>query len=137
MTPIVVLLIVALLVGFLCGMGRSRAPGQGRGRREADKPHEQPQKAGKRRLSASKLIALAVLLVDGSATYIVLYLCWLAIVRDYAGALPYLTTLIGALQAVTGVVLTAYYHKAKAENCKGGITYDAALGVSDSETGDL
>ena len=133
MTPVVVLVIVALLVGFLCGMGRSRTPGQGRGRREADKPHEQPQKAGKRRLSASKLIALAVLLVDGSATYIVLYLCWLAIVRDYAGALPYLTTLIGALQAVTGVVLTAYYHKAKAENCKGGITYDAALGVSAAE----
>ena len=137
MTPVVVLVIVALLVGFLCGMGRSRTPGQGRGRREADKPHEQPQKAGKRRLSASKLIALAVLLVDGSATYIVLYLCWLAIVRDYAGALPYLTTLIGALQAVTGVVLTAYYHKAKAENCKGGITYDAALRVPNLETGDL
>ena len=137
MTPVVVLVIVALLVGFLCGMGRSRTPGQGRGRREADKPHEQPQKAGNRRLSASKLIALAVLLVDGSATYIVLYLCWLAIVRDYAGALPYLTTLIGALQAVTGVVLTAYYHKAKAENTKGGITYDAALGVPNSETGDL
>ena len=137
MTPVVVLVIVALLVGFLCGMGRSRTPGQGRGRREADKPHEQPQKAGKRRLSASKLIALAVLLVDGSATYIVLYLCWLAIVRDYAGALPYLTTLIGALQAVTGVVLTAYYHKAKAENTKGGIVYDAALGVPNSETGDL
>ena len=137
MTPVVVLVIVALLVGFLCGMGRSRTPGQGRGRREADKPHEQTQKAGKRRLSASKLIALAVLLVDGSATYIVLYLCWLAIVRDYAGALPYLTTLIGALQAVTGVVLTAYYHKAKAENTKGGITYDAAMGVPNSETGDL
>ena len=127
MTPVVVLVIVALLVGFLCGMGRSRTPGQGRGRREADKPHERPQKPVKRRLSASKLIAMAVLLVDGSATYIVLYLCWLAIVRDYAGALPYLTTLIGALQAVTGVVLTAYYHKAKAENTKGGITYDAAL----------
>ena len=137
MTPVVVLVIVALLVGFLCGIGCSRTPAQGRGRREADKPHEQPQKAGKRRLSASKLIALAVLLVDGSATYIVLYLCWLAIVRDYAGALPYLTTLIGALQAVTGVVLTAYYHKAKAENTKGGITYDAALGVPNSETGDL
>ena len=137
MTPVVVLVIVALLVGFLCGQSRAVASGQGRGRREADKPHEQPQKAGKRRLSASKLIALAVLLVDGSAIYIVLYLCWLAIVRDYAGALPYLTTLIGALQAVTGVVLTAYYHKAKAENTKGGITYDATIGVPNSETGDL
>ena len=134
MTPVVVLVIVALLVGFLCGMGSRRDPGYGRGRRRQEAARR-PEKTGKRRLSASKLIALAVLLVDGSATYIVLYLCYLAIVRDYAGALPYLTTLIGALQAVTGVVLTAYYHKAKAENTKGGITYDAALGnVSDSDT---
>ena len=57
--------------------------------------------------------------------------------RKQKAVLPYLTTLIGALQAVTGVVLTAYYHKAKAENTKGGITYDAALGVPNSETGDL
>ena len=135
MTPVVVLVIVALLVGFLCGLSAISARGGPPGRREAQTPSQRPAGGKKHRLSASKLIALAVLLVDGSATYIVLYLCWLAIVRDYAGALPYLTTLIGALQAVTGVVLTAYYHKAKAENCKGGITYDAALGnVSDSDT---
>lgn len=137
MTPVVVLVIVALLVGFLCGLGAISARGGPPGRREAQTPSQRPACGKKRRLSASKLIALAVLLVDGSATYIVLYLCWLAIVRDYAGALPYLTTLIGALQAVTGVVLTAYYHKAKAENTKGGITYDAAMGVPNSETGDL
>ena len=134
MTPVVVLVIVALLVGFLCGLSAISARGGPPGRREAQTPSQRPAGGKKRRLAASKLIALAVLLVDGSATYIVLYLCWLAIVRDYAGALPYLTTLIGALQAVTGVVLTAYYHKAKAENTKGGITYDAALGASDSET---
>lgn len=137
MTLVVVLVIVALLVGFLCGLGAISARGCSPGRLEAQTPSQRPAGGKKRRLSTSKLIALAVLLVDGSATYIVLYLCWLAIVRDYAGALPYLTTLIGALQAVTGVVLTAYYHKAKAENTKGGITYDAALGVSNSDTGDL
>ena len=103
MTPVVVLVIVALLVGFLCGLGAISARGGPPGRREAQTPSQRPAGGKKRRLSASKLIALAVLLVDGSATYIVLYLCWLAIVRDYAGALPYLTTLIGALQAVTGV----------------------------------
>ena len=93
-----------------------------------DKP---PKKAW----TTSKFIAVGILLVDGAATMAVLALCALAILRDYAGALPYLTTLIGALQAVTGVVLTAYYHKAKAENTKGGITYDAALGsVPDSDT---
>lgn len=113
------LTVFALLLGGACGVHL-----QARSRR---KP-----RGTRQRLSASKLIALLVLLVDGSATYIVLYLCYLAILRDYAGALPYLTTLIGALQAVTGVVLTAYYHKARAENTKGGITYDAALGITAS-----
>ena len=83
-----------------------------------------------KRWTGSKLIALGVLLVDGSCTYIVLYLCWLSIKMRYTGTLPYLTTLIGALQASTAVVLTAYFGKAKAENIKGGITYDAALGTN-------
>ena len=89
------------------------------------------------RKTTSQTIALWVLKVDAAATFAVLGLCGLSIVRSFEGALPYLTTLIGALQAVTGVVLTAYFHKAKAENTKGGITYDAALGVPNSETGDL
>ena len=87
-----------------------------------------------KRPSTSHVIAIGVLLVDAAATLAVLALCALAILRDYAGALPYLTTLIGALQAVTGVVLTAYFGKSKAENTKGGIVYDTAIGVSNSDT---
>ena len=87
-----------------------------------------------KRPSTSHIIAIGVLLVDASATFAVLALCALAILRNYAGALPYLTTLIGALQAVTGVVLGAYFNKSKAENTKGGIVYDTALGVSNSDT---
>ena len=87
-----------------------------------------------KRPSTSHIIAIGVLMVDAAATFAVLALCALAILRDYAGALPYLTTLIGALQAVTGVVLTAYFGKSKAENTKGGIVYDTALGVSNSDT---
>ena len=87
-----------------------------------------------KRPSTSHIIAIGVLMVDAAATFAVLALCALAILRDYAGALPYLTTLIGALQAVTGVVLTAYYGKSKAENTKGGIVYDAALSVPNSDT---
>ena len=87
-----------------------------------------------KRPSTSHIIAIGVLLVDAAATFAVLALCALAILRDYAGALPYLTTLIGALQAVTGVVLGAYFSKSKAENTKGGIVYDTALGVSNSDT---
>ena len=87
-----------------------------------------------KRPSTSHIIAIGVLMVDAAATFSVLALCAMAILRDYAGALPYLTTLIGALQAVTGVVLGAYFSKSKAENTKGGIVYDTALGVSNSET---
>ena len=84
--------------------------------------------AKRSRKTTSQTIALWVLKVDAAATFAVLGLCGLSIVRSFEGALPYLTTLIGAMQAVTGVVLTAYFHKAKAENTKGGITYDTALG---------
>ena len=84
--------------------------------------------ARRSRKTTSQTIALWVLKVDAAATFAVLGLCGLSIVRSFEGALPYLTTLIGAMQAVTGVVLTAYFHKAKAENTKGGITYDTALG---------
>ena len=87
----------------------------------------------RKRTTTSKVIAIGVLIMDALATLAVLALCGLAIVRQYDGALPYLTTLIGALQAVTGVVLGAYFNKSKAENTKGGIVYDAALGVSNSD----
>ena len=87
-----------------------------------------------KRPSTSHIIAIGVLMVDAAATFAVLALCALAILRRFDGALPYLTTLIGALQAVTGVVLTAYFGKSKAENTRGGIVYDAALGVSNSDT---
>ena len=63
------------------------------------------EKPEKKRLTASKLIALGILAVDASSTYIVLYLCWLSIKLQFSGSLPYLTTLIGALQAATGYVL--------------------------------
>ena len=87
-----------------------------------------------RRMATSKVIAIGVLLMDAVATLAVLALCGLAIVRRFEGTLPYLTTLIGALQAVTGVVLGAYFNKSKAEHTKGGIVYDTALGVSESDT---
>lgn len=94
---------------------------------------KQPDKP--RQTATSKVIAIGVLLMDAVATLAVLALCALAIVRQFEGALPYLTTLIGALQAATGYILGHYFKKATVENTKGGIVYDAALGnVSDSDT---
>ena len=84
--------------------------------------------------TTSKIIALGVLVMDAAATLAVLALCAMAILRQFEGALPYLTTLIGALQAATAYVLGHYFKKSRAENTKGGITYDAALGVPESGT---
>ncbi|MEG1593898.1 MAG: hypothetical protein RR350_05760 [Oscillibacter sp.] len=81
----------------------------------------------RRQWTTSKLIALAALAVDASATYMVLYFCYLSILRNFTGTLPYLTALIGALQAATAVILSAYFGKSKAENTRGGITYDTAV----------
>ena len=93
-------------------------------------------KPERKRTTTSKVIAIGVLIMDAVATLAVLALCGLAIVRRFEGALPYLTTLIGALQAVTGVVMAAYFGKSKAENTKGGIVYDDAMRrpVSNSDT---
>lgn len=101
-----------------------------RGKREA--PKEKPGK-----VPTSHIIAVGILVVDGMATFAVLALCALAIWRNFLGALPFLTTLIGALQAATAIVLQGYFSKSKAENTKGGIVYDTAIGVSESDTGDL
>ena len=84
-----------------------------------------------RRRSVSHIIALGVLALDALGTVAVLYLCDQAVRRDFTGSLPYLTALIGAMQAATAVVLTAYFGKSRAENTRGGIVYDAALGQED------
>ena len=89
-----------------------------KGRREAV-----PEKKG----TTSQRIALYTLELDAVVTFVVLGHCGVSIWRGYEGALPYLTTLIASLQAVTGVVLGAYFNKSKAENTKGGIVYDTAL----------
>lgn len=87
--------------------------------------------------TTSQKLAIGVLWMDALSTVAVLAICALAILRDYAGALPYLTTLIGALQAVTGVVLSAYYKKSTMENCKGGIVYDSAMNENKESEGEV
>lgn len=117
----------ALLVGMVWGVKLEDSAWRRAGKRRSRK-----------RWTASKLIALGVLVMDGISTAIVLALCALAILRRFEGALPYLTTLIGALQAATGYVLGHYFKKSCKENTKGGITYDSALGnPSNTETVDL
>ena len=91
----------------------------------------------RKKWTTSKTIAMGILLVEESATYIVLGLCGIAILRNFSGALPYLTTLIGALQAAAGYVLGAYFRKSGRENTRGGIVYDAALNAWSPNDSDL
>ena len=78
--------------------------------------------------TASHLIALGVLGTDVLATCWLMYVSRLAVRLNFTGSLPYLTALVGALQAATAVVLAAYFNKSRAENTRGGIVYDSALG---------
>lgn len=49
-----------------------------------------------------------------------------AINAGFSGALPWVTTMVTSAWAAYGVSAAAYYNKAKAENTKGGIVYEAA-----------
>lgn len=77
----------------------------------------------------SKRLARLVILGDILLSIATLGLCALAIWRDYTGSMAYLTALIGVYNGATGYVLGKYMDKSKAENTRGGIVYDAALGT--------
>lgn len=84
----------------------------------------------KKKITKSHLIALWTLALDTVCTGFCLWFCYLAIISNYQGGLPYLTAMIAALQAATAIVLNAYFDKSKAENKRGGIVYETAIGSS-------
>ena len=56
-----------------------------------------------------------------------LLLAALCIIHDYTGSLPWLTAMITLPWSAYGVSQCFYYNKAKAENTKDGIKYEAVL----------
>ena len=81
----------------------------------------------KKQQQFSKRLAWTVIVGDILLSVCTLALCAFAILRDFSGALPYLTALIGVYNGATGYVLGKYMDKAKAENTAGGIVYDSAM----------
>lgn len=122
MTRVIISAVVAAVVGLAGGLCVGRS---GTGRRQADQTRT--------RWTASKLIALWMLGLTTVVSAATLYLMRLCIVRDFSGALYPLSALITLCQAGNAVVLAAYYSKSKAENTKGGITYDAAMREQDGD----
>ncbi len=80
-----------------------------------------------KKVSVSKVLAFTILAADIVLSLATLGLCYLAVLRDYSGSLPYLTALIAMYQGATGYVLGKYLDKSKAENTAGGIVYDSAI----------
>lgn len=80
-----------------------------------------------KKLAISKMIAISILAADILLSAATLGLCYLSVIRNYNGSLPYLTALIGLYQGATGYVLGKYMDKSKAENTKGGIVYDTTI----------
>lgn len=81
----------------------------------------------RKKLGFTNKAAVFVLAEDAAITAAVLYLCWLCIVKGYAGSLVFLSALIGLQQAKSAVVITAIVGKSRAENTAGGIVYDTAI----------
>lgn len=80
-----------------------------------------------KKIAISKMIAISILAADILLSAATLGLCYLSVIRNYNGSLPYLTALIGLYQGATGYVLGKYMDKSKAENTKGGIVYDTTI----------
>ena len=80
-----------------------------------------------KKIAVSKTIAISILAADILLSATTLGLCYLSVIRNYNGSLPYLTALIGLYQGATGYVLGKYMDKSKAENTKGGIVYDTTI----------
>lgn len=57
--------------------------------------------------------------------------------RNYAGALPWLTAMVGLPWTAHGVVCSGYLSMAKSDHREGGITYDAAKAAGFSKAGGL
>ena len=75
----------------------------------------------------SKTLAGVIIAGDLLLSLATLGVTVLAVLRDFAGGLPYLVSLIGVYNVATGYVLGKYFDKSRAENTAGGIVYETAL----------
>ena len=80
----------------------------------------------KKKLDYSKRLISDIRWLLWVVTVGVLLLSFYCIRKDYTGALPWLTAMIGLPWSAHGVVCSFYMDMAKSDHKEGGITYDAA-----------
>lgn len=95
------------------------------------KSDKKKKKKKKTEFSKSLLIQESILI--WIHTIAMLGLAYLCIVNDYIGELPWLTAMIALPWTAYGVSQGFYYNKAKAENTKDGLKYEATMAQIDSE----
>ncbi|MGM9619539.1 MAG: hypothetical protein ACI3W8_06905 [Oscillospiraceae bacterium] len=81
-----------------------------------------------KKVSFSKVLLIMESILVLYTTYEGFQLAHEAIAQNYLGALPWVATMVTAAWGAYGTSVAFYYNKSKAENSKGGIVYDAALG---------
>lgn len=84
------------------------------------------KKNGRKRIDYSKRLISDIRSLLWIVTVGVLGLSALCIWRDYMGALPWLTAMVGLPWSAHAVVCSGYLRMAKSDHRAGGITYDAA-----------
>lgn len=96
------------------------------------------KKPAKKRLDYSKRLISDIRGLLWLVTAGVLLLSGYCIYKDYMGALPWLSVMVGLPWSAHGVVCSCYLGMAKSDHKAGGITYDAAAAhnfIENSEDG--
>lgn len=75
----------------------------------------------------SKKLTIILVFTCTAVTFATLYLCYLCIINNYQGSLPFLSALIGLQEVALGYICGEYLKKSKAENTAGGIVHDTAI----------
>ncbi len=91
------------------------------------------RRARKRRMSFSKLLLLLESGIVLYTTYEGFALAKMAVAAAFAGTLPWIATMVTAAWGAYGTSAACYYAKAKAENTRGGVTYETACRGIDCE----
>jgi len=88
---------------------------------------KETKKSDKKKIGTTNKVCIAIIVEDFIVTLLVLLLCYIAVLKNFSGSLPFLVSLIGLQQVKTSIVVTAVVNKSKKENSKDGIVYESAM----------
>lgn len=81
----------------------------------------------KKKIEFSKSLLIQESILIWIITVFCLALAVFCVMKDYTGTLPWFASMIALPWGAYGVSQACYYNKAKAENTKNGIKYDATM----------